>query len=149
MSVLTTIAALQALHASVDGVTTAPTEYPSALNTADMPIVLVLPAEGTADLEAIGARKRHDGIYRAFVYIAPIAQGTPVNEGMQTGILLLQALLDLYLDATNVQLTSSPSQAIIRAGAASPIRHSPIATLPFGELAYRGFTVDIGVMEKW
>lgn len=149
MSILTTITALQALHADVDGVQSAPTAYPGKLNSADLPMVLVLPAEGTADLEAIGARKRHDGIYRVYVYIAPLTEGTPVNEGMQTAIILLQALLDMYLDSTNVQLTSSPSQAIIRAGRDNPVRHSAIATLSFGEISYRGFTFDVSVMEKW
>lgn len=149
MSILTTIAALQALHAAVDGVQSAPTAYPAKLNSADMPMVLVLPAEGTADLEAIGARKRHDGIYRVYVYIAPLTEGTPVNEGVQRAILLMQEFLDMYLDSTNVQLTSSPSQAIIRAGRDTPIRHSAIATLQFGGNDYRGFTFDVTVMEKW
>lgn len=149
MTILTTITALQTLHATVAGVTTAPTVYPGKLNSADLPMILVLPADGTADLEAIGARKRHDGIYRAYVYVAPLTEGVPVDEGVQTCILLLQALLDMYLNSTNVQLTTSPSQAIIRASTTTPIRHSPIATLPFGGTDYRGFTVDISVMEKW
>jgi hypothetical protein len=81
--------------------------------------------------------------------VAPLTEGTPVNEGMQTAIVLMQSLLEMYLDSTNVQLTSSPSQAIIRAGRDTPVRHSQIATLTFGGTDYRGFTFDVSVMEKW
>lgn len=149
MTILTTITAMQTLHATVDGVTTAPTVYPSSLNTPDLPCVLTLPAEGTIDLEAIAARKRHDGIYRVFVYVAPIAQGTPVDEGTQTAILLMQALIDAYVTAANIVLTNTPSQATLKTSKDNPIRHSALGVITFGEIAYRGFTFDVGVMEKW
>lgn len=149
MTVLSTITALQALHADVDGVTSAPTAYPSSLDTSMLPCVLTLPGDGTLDLEAIGARKRSDLVYKVFVYVAPVAQGAGVDEGTQSCILLMQALMDAYVTAANIQLTTTPAQAILKTSRDSPIRHSGIGTISFGGVDFRGFTFDVGVMEKW
>jgi hypothetical protein len=149
MTVLSTIAALQDLHAGVEGVTSAPTEYPSSLQSAMLPCVLVLPGEGTIDLESIAAKKRADTIYRVYVYVAAVAEGTPVNEGVQTAILLMDRLRDLYLTPANIALTTGTYQAVIKTASDTPIRHSGIGVLSFGEKSYRGFTFDVGIREKW
>jgi hypothetical protein len=149
MTIQTSIAALQTLHAAVTGVTAAPTAYPSSLDTAGLPCILVLPTEGTVDLESFAAKKRGDDIYRVYVYVAPVSQGAGTNEGVQLAIDLMQRLRDLYVTAANVALTSGTYQATLKVSSGDPVRHSPIGTLDFGGVAYRGFTFDVGVMEKW
>lgn len=147
MTMMTTIAALQAVNRTV-GVN-APDKYPASLNSADLPMALTLPADGTLDLEAIQARKRRDTTYRVFMYVAPVTEGSGVDEGTQRSIELLDALGDAYVTAANIQLTTSPSQAIIQTSRETRIRHSPIGIVTFAGVAYRGFTFDVNVMEKW
>ncbi len=149
MTIQATIAALQAVHAEVAGVVSAPTVYPSSLDTAMLPCILTIPGEGTIDLETINAKKRADTTYRVFVYVAPVAQGAGVDEGVQDAIDLMQALRDAYLTETAIALIRGVAQSTLKTSRENPIRHTGIGVITFGETAYRGFTYDVGVMEKW
>lgn len=152
MTTLAVITRLQELHRTVAGVVSAPApaDYPSALQTAHLPTILTLPAEGTWNLEGIGTLNRADTPYRVYLYVSPVAQGAGVAEGMVAALEIFDALRALYLDPDTLQLiTSGGVQATLKTSTSSPIRHSGLGVLTFGETAYRGFTVDLGVMEKW
>lgn len=97
MSVSSVISALQAQHATLTGITSAPTRIPASLNTALLPIVITLPASGTWAHAAIGLN-RQDRSYKVRLYVAPVAQGEGVDEGYQDTITLIQTLGASYVD---------------------------------------------------
>lgn len=152
MSTLAVITRLQALHATVAGVRSAPApaQYPASLNVPDLTTILTLPTEGTWNLESMDGLRRADTPYRVYVYVAPVSQGAGIAEGTVAALELFDALRALYLDPANLSLINAGGvQATLRTSTSTPIRHSGVGVLTFGELAYRGFTLDIGVMEKW
>jgi len=93
-----TVAALQILHAGINGVASAPTAMPSNLDQIDLPIALVWPGEATWTLHAIGLHHQ-DRTYIVRVFVAPVAQGVAgPDEGYQECMTLMEAFGQAYID---------------------------------------------------
>ena len=138
MSVLTTLAALQAAHLTITGIASAPTAMPAALNTATLPIALTFPSAAEWNEQAIGL-KRQFREYIIRVYVNPAAQGEGVDEGFQECLPIIQAFGEYYLG--HLTLTDAVDHI-------GDIRDEGIGILPFAGVDYRGFTFHVNVTEK-
>ena len=157
MTIATTIAALQTMHASISGVANAPTIYPGSLNTADLPMVIVWPGPAEASLAGLGynvVQRR----YRVACYVDAIEQGLGINESWQAAITLLQRFHDEYLDSTNNPLVTGTYQSWIRNkegespvldGGLEVVAYPPPATGQEGYPHYYGFQIEVMVKEEW
>jgi hypothetical protein len=98
MSVATTLAALQAIHLTITGVNSAPTNMPSTLEQVKRPTALVWPMEATWNLQAIDLR-RQSRVYVVRCYVQPVAQGlTGIDAGYDACVTLLERFGRKYLD---------------------------------------------------
>lgn len=143
MSVTSVINTLQALHATVTGVVSAPTAMPASLNTADMPIVLTFPAECTWGMLTAGSLRRQDRVYKVRCYVAPSVQGAGVDEGYQQCLPIIQAMAEAYLAA--MAWTTSTATVFINSVQDMGLD----GQLMFAGTAYRGFEFRLTVSEKW
>lgn len=154
--VSSTLDLFQSLHAGIDGVTSAPTSYPGSINTSELPMVLVFPAQAATRLQtfqpkAMGsARAKKEMIrdYSARLFIEPVGQDT-VNSVMQTGITLLQRFLDAYWDnfvlAENlVQIREIRDSGITSGGQLVGNRG-----LSYAGIDYTGIIFEINVQEMF
>lgn len=140
MSISAVITAMQAIHGAISGVTTAPTAVPGALNTADLPMVLMLPGSAswlnlTTD-QTLGRQQRD---YLVQVYVAPIAQGQGVDEGYQDVVTLLQSFGATYV----ADITGGGAFEQMRI-----IRDSGHQVLQYAGVDYHGFIYTLTIKEK-
>ena len=140
MSITTTLATLQAKHLAIVGITTAPTNWPSSINTADLPMAITLPAEGTWTTAAIGL-DRQDRTYRIMVYVEPLGQRT-VDERMDAVIPLIGSLGAAYLGDLGIAADTNIDQVQL------PITDSGPTVLTFAEIDYIGFEMRLTITEK-
>lgn len=139
MSISTTITALQTVHAAISGVKTAPTAFPSVLNTATLPIVLIWPAQGDWNLQAIDL-DRCKRRYTVRCFVKPVAQGEAgIDDGYQECVTLLNAFGLAYLD----DLTLGSTVDHIRL-----IQDTGVSNLRWADVAYWGFEYTLEVVEK-
>lgn len=140
MTIATTIAALQALHATVTGVTSAPTTTPASINTADLPMVITIPGACTWKQEYAGGHvTEREYIVRLFV--SPVGQDT-VDEAFDAAVPIIQAIGEAYQD--DPTLTA----------AVTHIDNNFTDTgldgqLLFAGQAYRGCEFRVTITEKW
>ncbi len=138
MSVPTTVDALQRVHASITGVKSAPLIIPGSVNSADLPLVLVRPAEAEWSAQAIGL-PRQDRWYEVFCLVAPVASGRSPDSGVRAALPLLQAFGEGYMS----DVTISGAVDHVR-----EIRDGGIESLTFAGVSYHGFTFRLLVVEK-
>lgn len=150
MSITTTIAALQTLHAAISGITSAPTAYPASLPTASLPLALVWLGEGDWQRNTASAPLAHWQTYRVLVYVDAVGQGQGVDEVRQTLHTLYQRFGEAYMNTNNVILTSGTYSASLLTGAGD-VRSMGDQTLIYppgpGGTQYYGFEFDIRVKE--
>lgn len=140
MSISSVIAAMQTIHASISGVTSAPTAIPGALNTAALPTVIMLPGPGEwLNLTTDHTLARQVRDYHVNVYVAPIAQGEGIDEGYQTTLTLLQLFGDEYVS----DITGGGAFEQMRI-----IRDTGHTVLRYADIDYHGFTFILNVKEK-
>jgi hypothetical protein len=107
MTISTTVTAFQTLHATINGVASAPTAMPQSITTARLPLVFTWPG---STFEADGWQSQPGGWYshrRFYIvrcYVKPIAQGTGFDDGYQTALTLLQRFGEAYMSASGTQL---------------------------------------------
>ena len=106
MAIADVIAALQTVHAGIAGVVSAPTQYPTALNTNDLPMILVFPGQGSSSQEAMNSLRRQDRTYLVRCYVDPVAQGIR-DENVQLAIALLQRCIEAYINPATIALIDS------------------------------------------
>lgn len=95
MSISSIVAALQAKHALISGVTSAPATYPASLNAVGLPCALTFPGPAVWDEQTVGhMEQKRTFIVR--VYVAPIAQGLGVDQGYQACLTLLESFGQAY-----------------------------------------------------
>jgi len=157
MTIALTITAFQTLNATISGVTTAPTAYPTTINTADLPLVITWPGPAETYLEGLGynvVQRR----YRVSCYVDAIEQGLGINEAWQSVITILQAFHTAYLASTNNPLVNNGTyQSSIRNSEETPIpdggleviAYPPPATGQAGYPHYYGFQMEVLVKEEW
>lgn len=147
MTVAATIEALQALHADVTGVTSAPTAYPPSLESAALPCVLVYAGPGRTRWDDHGgSMKRRERVYLCRWYVASVALGAGADEGMQAAITMLDRAIALYEDTDDL---STGAQIHLSDEDALTIRDSGVVNnLVYGEAGpFRGFEVQISIWE--
>jgi hypothetical protein len=135
------VAALQTLHAGISGIASAPTDYPGALNAAELPCVLVFPGEATHICARIG-NARTNREYRVHVFCAPVVQGKDA-AGMQSVLDLLPRFVAAYFGART--LVSGSDQAFLD----SSFRDSGHAVLEYAGVMYHGFTFSLNISEVY
>lgn len=140
MSMTTTIATLQAKNLAISGITTASVNWPSSLNTADLPLAITLPSIGSWSTAAIGLN-RQDRTYRIIVYVEPLGQAT-IDERMDRVIPIIGLLGAAYLADLGVTADANIDQIQL------PITDSGPVELLFGGNAYAGFEMQLTVTEK-
>ncbi len=97
MTIATTLAALQTIHAAITGVASAPTDMPSNLEQVKKPTVLVFPVEATWNLAAVDY-KRQERTYEVRCYVQPVAQGVAgIDDGYDKCVALLELFGRAYL----------------------------------------------------
>ena len=139
MSIKTVTTALQTKWASLSGVTSAPTEMPASLNSADLPIALTYPGPGTWNLHSL-TMKRGSRTYIVRVFVAPVALGQGVDEGFQDTLTLMQTFGEAALDWSSWR--GSDFEQI------ATITDNGHEILTFAETAYHGFTLQLEIVEK-
>ncbi len=143
MTIAATITALQTLHATIAGVNTAPTVFPSNLNTATMPIVLTWPGEADWRAQAVGL-KREQREYIVRCYVAPISQD---KAGPENAYTLCNTLLNLfgraYLDNPTLSGAVDNILTILDSGVSGGT-----FDLTWAGIAYWGFVFRLGIVEK-
>ena len=139
MSIQSTYETIQTINAGVEGIRTAPTQMPTALNAADLPCALAIPGGAHWDSQAISL-KRQDRSWTVRVYVLPIAQGAGVDEGYQATLPILQALGARYLGDLTLGGTVDHIDNLADGGVRGD--------LTFGSVAYHGFEFTFSVTEK-
>ena len=139
MSIADTVAAFQALHATIPGVTSAPTALPSAINEVELPLVITKPDEAFWNEQAVGL-KRQGRTYLIYCLVAPVASGESVTDsGFQASLPLLQAFGEAYL--CNRSLGGAVDHL-------NNIRDGGAEVLTFSRVDYHGFTYRVDAVEK-
>jgi len=146
MTVAATVTALQTLHATITGVSSAPTVMPASLNNAELPVCLTFPGEGGWKHNSMdGAMLQQRRRYVVKVYVAPIPLGQGLDEGYQLSLPMLQAFGEKYMGVTTL------SGAIAHLGT---LESGLLATdlgvgiIPFAGIDYHGFTYFVDIIEK-
>lgn len=143
MSISTTLTALQTVHATVTGVKSAPTDMPSALNTAVLPMVLVWPSAAEWNLQALDLyRRRRDYVVRC--YVQPVAQGEAgIDDGYQNCVTLIEAFGLAYMADLTLGGVVDHIMAIRDSGVSGGGMQ-----LTWGQVPYWGFVYTVSVIEK-
>lgn len=95
MTVLTVWDALQGVHRTVVGIKRASERMPPKLNTDDLPFAHMKVSGG--EWTRISDFSLHFRTYTVTVFVKPVAQGRPVDDGFKVSARLLQALGEKYL----------------------------------------------------
>ena len=139
MSVSSVITALQAKHATLSGVTSAPTAVPASLNTADLPMIITLPGPATWNHAAM-ALPRTERTYVVRCYIDAVAQGLGVDEGYQSTVTMIQTMGDAYKVWQNWNSTNFEQIRTV-----SDEGHQ---ILNYAGVDYHGCTFQLSIVEK-
>lgn len=141
MTISTILTALQARHAAITGVKTAPTTYPASIEASDCPYVLTDPWRGKTSWDSHGGDLAiSERIYRVRVFYQPAVFN--LDQGKQGAIALLTAMLAGYTSDDTV--TSEAAILIERDIEDSGV----VEALPYGENQYIGFTVLLPIEER-
>jgi hypothetical protein len=134
-------AALQARHALVDSVVSAPTTYPASIEASDCPYVLVDPWRGKTSWDTHGGDLAiSERVYRVRVFYQPATFN--LDQGKQGAITLLEAMLAGYTSDDTV--TAAAAILLERDIEDSGV----VEALPYGENQYIGFTVLLPIEER-
>lgn len=147
MTVATTVAAFQTLHATITGVVAAPVELPGSLDPDRLPLAFTWPGpsvESGGWIPAPGkSESRHYYIVRCYVAeVAPL--GADVDDGYQATLPILQAFGAAYVaDAVSVTGVLVLAGATIR-----QINDSGAVVLEYAGVSYHGFEFRVQILEK-
>lgn len=146
MSIAAIISALQARHAAIADVRSAPTEYPTGLNPADLPLVLTDALRGKTEWETHGGDFVQEvRMYRVRCFCLPGGLGKGFDQGKQQAIAVLDAVLASYRSAPT--LTSTAAIRIEIGIEDSGVRSDMVYTDP--DTRYYGFELAVPVEEDW
>jgi hypothetical protein len=142
MGIASTVAALQALHATISGVTSAPTARPEDVKPASLPCVIVRPGVATVSADArrlAGSQRAYEGV----VLVTAPNQGRGISEGLARSHALMDAFAAFY--AGRIEGSTDLSTGGVIVG----YRDSgePSALLGYGASDYEGFTFTVDVWE--
>lgn len=142
MTIATTIAALQAIHAAITGIGSAPTDMPSNLEQGQRPMVLVWPDEGNWRLQAIDLR-RQQRTYIVRCYVQPVAQGQAgIDAGYDACVTLLESFGRAYLADTTLGGAVDHIESITDMGVSGGSYELMWAQVPWWGFEYRIVVVE-------
>lgn len=142
MTIAADILELQAINVSVTGITSAPTSYPAALNTADLPCVICWPGPATWSRPSLGDLQRMDRTYLIRVYVEALGQNQ-WDTAIQDCITLLDAFGRKYIDKAADSTVSLHIQA--REGG---VRDNGVQVLTYAGTDFHGFEFQVDVHTK-
>ncbi len=143
MSLTTVRNAICAKLLTVAGIHSAPTRMPASINSGDCPLALVLPGPCSWSQEAIGLQKQlRTWIVR--VYVKPVAQGQPVEEGFADCEPILQALATALLNDPTLGDTVDTLQI-----KENQLTDNGIGDYTFGDVHYVGFEMRVPIKESY
>lgn len=146
MSIAAIIAAFQTRHAAISGVTSAPTAYPTGINTTDLPLMLTDAAKGRTEQETHGDDLDIETrAYRVRCFCLPSGLGVGLDQGKQKAIALLDAVLASYRGTATLTSTAAikKEDGIEDSGVRGDMQY----TGP--ETQYYGFELLVSVEERW
>lgn len=154
MSIANTITQLQALHAAIEGIKSAPISYTGSISTAQLPLVTVWPSRATTrQLTSSGVRTagshpliRSERVYSARVYVEAVGQND-YDTPAQLSITLLDKFLQTYF--SNNVLADGITEIINvqDTGVMAGGEYVTNAGLTYAGNQYKGFICNITVME--
>ena len=150
MSIVNAINLLQTLHSGVSGVTRAPqlAQYPTVIDTADLPYVITWPGEGQFAIKGGGYKVIHR-TYRVIAFVEPLGQNDIPSRAV-TAVTLLSNLIDAYITASNVALSDGPVQLTIESSDTNRHRDGGlVSNLSFSGKPYHGFEIRLNVRELY
>jgi hypothetical protein len=143
MTIATTLAALQTIHAAITGVASAPTDKPSNTDRIRHPFVLVWPDAAEWHLQAIDLR-RQQRTYIVRCYVQPAAQGLAgIDAGYDTCVTLLEHFGRAYLADTTLGGAVDHIESITDMGVSGGSYE-----LTWAQVSWWGFEYRIVVVEK-
>lgn len=152
MSIAAIIQAFQTRHAAISGVTSAPIQYPTGINTTDLPLILTDAGRGRTEWESHGGDyTREVRVYRVRCFCLPGGLGEGIDQGKQQAITILDALLANY--RSNPVLTTTAAILIEARGmhAHGVEDTGVVGTMKYTdpETQYYGFELSVSVEERW
>ena len=142
MTVLTTISKLQALHLTITGIVSAPTERFASINSVKLPLVFVSPGPALWNPHAIGF-KRQDREYTIEVIAGAVSQGRGIDQNYQKAVGLLDGFGSLYINNQTLDHTVDHIGADEGRWSDTGIMEIEIAGAKFW-----GFSITLPVTEK-
>jgi len=156
MSIVNTIAQLQALHAAIEGVKSTPVVYAGSINTAQLPLVIVWPARATTrQLTSSGVRTagshplvRSERVYSVRVFVEAVGQND-YDAPAQQSIALLEKFLQTYFSSNVLadgltEIISVNDTGVMAGGA-----YVENLGLTYAGNQYKGFICNVTVMETY
>jgi len=95
VSIVGTLAAIQALNLTITGVATADTALYASFNGVALPLVETHDGDGIFDEQAYGLPRYYSPYHMVF-YVAPVAQGQGIDQGFQQALALKDAALAVW-----------------------------------------------------
>jgi hypothetical protein len=146
MAIIATRTILQALHARIPGIVSAPTVYPVKLNAADLPCVLVFPSAGRWSRPMASSPLFQLRSYRVQLYVKPIVQGQGNDEALQLLDALMQRFGETYCNPDNLILANGQYCTYLRDGDGD-VTDSGTTVITFAGVAYHGTQFTLNVKE--
>jgi hypothetical protein len=141
LSIATTIAALQTIHAAISGVTSAPITRPEDVKPAALPCVIVRPGPLTvsADGRGLAGKQRN---YEGVCLVTLPNQGRGISEGLTRS----QGLMEAFAAAYEAQIEDG---ALSTGGVVVGYRDGgePQSLLGYGAADFEGFTFTVEIWE--
>jgi hypothetical protein len=142
MGIASTVAALQAIHATVSGVTSAPTARPVDVALASLPCIIVRPGALTLsrDGRRLAGRVRQ---YEGVALVTAPNQGRGIAEGLAK----TQSLMDAFAATYEAQIESGAD--LSTGGVIVGYRDGgePQSLIGYGASDFEGFTFTVEVWE--
>jgi len=141
MTIATVRAAFQTFLGSVTGIVSAPARMPASINTADLPIALTHAGPGRWMQGSIGQKQQIRNMI-VNVYVQPVAQNVPVEQGYAACEPILEAIGDALLDDPTLSDVVSTLQV-----QENEMTDGGIVVLVYGDVPYHG--VQLTIPTKW
>ncbi len=137
---------LQNINKTIEGINTAPIKYPGALNTANLPCVLVWPGRGTTrKVTAKAIQVQSERVYSVRVYVEPSGQSN-YDIPSWTSMELLPRFIETYYRnevlADGFAIITGVNDSGIMAGGELAMQ----AGLTYAGVAYKGFVLSLTVL---
>lgn len=145
MTIATQIAAIQGINAGILGIQTAPTTIPGKINSVELPMALVFVGPGSP--ERVSDYSLHFRTLYVRVYVKPVAQDIGPDAGYSDAYILLQTVIETYLDDITL---GGAVQHIGRGARYDPptLEDSGIVELQYAGTSYHGFEIVITTKEQ-